>query len=139
MRALIDTCIIIDALQDRKPFNSDAQKIFLAVANKHLTGCIAAKSSTDIYYLTHRATHSDKETRKILTKLFLLFEVLDPAGIDCRKAISSSVSDYEDAVMIETAIHSDVDCIVTRNIKDYTQSPVKVYRPSELLNQLMTK
>ena len=33
MRALIDTCIIIDALQAREPFAEDAQQIFLAVAN----------------------------------------------------------------------------------------------------------
>ena len=26
-----------------------------------------AKASTDIYYLTHRCTHSDKDTRAILT------------------------------------------------------------------------
>ena len=139
MRVLLDTCVIIDALQAREPFGEAAQEIFMAAANKLFTGCITAKSSTDIYYLTHRVLHSDIETRKILSKLFILFEVLDSAGLDCRKALSSEVSDYEDAVMIETAIHSDVDCIVTRNIKDYTQSPVKVYRPSELLNQLMTK
>ena len=89
MRALIDTCVIIDALQNREPFAEDAQKIFLAVANKRFSGCITAKSSTDIYYLIHRLTHSDKETRKILSKLFTLFEVLDSAGIDCRKALSS--------------------------------------------------
>ena len=34
MRALIDTCIVIDALQNREPFAENAQQIFLAVANK---------------------------------------------------------------------------------------------------------
>ena len=29
MKVLIDTCIIIDALQDRKPFSKHAQQIFL--------------------------------------------------------------------------------------------------------------
>ena len=37
MRALIDTCVIIDALQNREPFAEDAQKIFLAVANKRFS------------------------------------------------------------------------------------------------------
>ena len=136
MRALIDTCVIIDALQNREPFAEDAQKIFLAVANKHFSGCITAKSSTDIYDLIHRLTHSDKETRKILSKLFTLFEVLDSAGIDCRKALSSGLSDYEDAVMVETAVRSDIDCIVTRNKKDYLKSAVFVFSPDEFLNSL---
>lgn len=136
MRALIDTCVIIDALQNREPFAEDAQKIFLAVANKRFSGYITAKSSTDIYYLIHRLTQSDKETRKILSKLFTLFEVLDSAGIDCRKALSSGLSDYEDAVMVETAVRSDIDCIVTRNKKDYLKSAVFVFSPDEFLNSL---
>ena len=119
MRALLDTCVIIDALQAREPFAENAQEIFIAAANKQFTGCISAKCSTDIYYLTHRVLHSDIDTRKILSKLFVLFEVLDSAGMDCRRALSSDICDYEDAVMVETAIRSDVDYIVTRNPADF--------------------
>ena len=60
MRALLDTCIIIDALQSREPFSNDAQTIFLLAANQQFVGCITAKSSTDVYYLMHRYTHNDK-------------------------------------------------------------------------------
>ena len=133
MRVIIDTCIIIDALQSRKPFKDEAERIFLLVANSSFDGFITAKSVTDIYYLTHRLTHSDKETRKILSNIFTLFEPLDTTGLDCRKAISSEVSDYEDAVMVETAIRSEVDCIVTRNQKDYIRSSVTVYSPDEFI------
>ena len=136
MRVILDTCIIMDAIQNREPFAEDAKNIVRAAANKWFTGCITAESSTDIYYLTHRCTHSDKDTRAILTKLFILFEVVDTTGMDARKAISSEVSDYEDAVMIETAIREDADCIVTRNIKDYSKSPVPVYEPAEFLRLL---
>ena len=115
MRALLDTCVIIDAMQNREPFCKDAQELFLAAANNLFVGCITAKASTDIYYLMHRHTHSDKTSRDVLNKLFTLFEVADTAGIDCRRAIPSPVSDFEDAVMIETAARTEVDCIVTRN------------------------
>jgi predicted nucleic acid-binding protein len=133
MRALIDTCIIMDAVQNREPFANDAKTIFRAAAGKLFTGCITAKSSTDIYYLTHRCTHSDKDSRAILTKLYILFDVIDTASMDVRRAISSNISDYKDAVMIETAIREDIDCIVTRNAKDYTASTVPVYSPAEFL------
>ena len=99
-------------------------------------GYITAKSITDIYYLTHRLTHSDAETRKILSKLFTLFHLLDTTSLDCRKAISSEISDYEDAIMVETAIRSEMDCIVTRNVKDYTKSSIKVCEPSAFLKLL---
>lgn len=136
MRVLVDTCVIIDALQSRKPFEEDAQKIFLYSATNKFKGYITAKSATDIYYLTHRLTHSDAETRKILSKLYMIFSLLDTASLDCQKAIFSEVSDYEDAIMVETAIRSEIDCIVTRNIKDYTKSVITVYEPSTFLKIL---
>ena len=136
MRVLIDTCIIIDALQSRIPFAEAAQKIFLSSANKKFEGYITAKSVTDIYYLTHRLTHSDMETRKILSKLFMLFHLLDTTSLDCRKAISSEMNDYEDAIMVETAVRSGMDCIVTRNIKDYTKAAVNVLDPLAFLKLL---
>lgn len=136
MRALIDTCVIIDTLQNREPFCTDSQSVFLAAANNLFTGYISAKAVTDIYYLMHRYTHDDKTSRELLNKLLTLFDILDTAGIDCRKAIPSSVSDFEDAVMIETALRTEVDCIVTRNATDYGKSPVQIYTPAEFLKIL---
>ncbi len=136
MRVLIDTCVIVDALQSRVPFAQAAQKIFIHSANKQFEGYMTAKSITDIYYLTRRLTHSDVETHKILSKLFTLFHLLDTTSLDCRKAISSEIGDYEDAIMVETAIRSEMDCIVTRNVKDYAKSSVMVYEPSAFLKLL---
>ena len=136
MRALIDTCVIIDALQNREPFAEDAQTIFIAAANTQFIGVISAKASTDIYYLMHRHTHDDKASRQVLHKLFTLFDVIDTAGIDCRRAVMSPVSDFEDAVMIETAIRTEVDCIITRNTHDYAKSPIPVYTPEQFIQQI---
>lgn len=136
MKILLDTCIIIDALQSRQPFNESAEKIFLGIANNHYEGSITAKSITDIYYLTRRCTHSDKETRKIISNLMLLFNVLDTAEIDVKKALLSDISDYEDAVMVETAVRTEMSCIITRNKKDYLKSNVPVYLPEEFFQMM---
>lgn len=136
MRVLLDTCVIIDALQSRGPFCKDAQEIFLAAANRRFDGFLTAKAATDIYYLTHRITHSDKETRRILSTLLSLFELIDTAGMDCRRALSSGMSDFEDAVMAESALRTGMDHIVTRNAKDYRQSAVPVCTPGEFLEKI---
>ena len=138
MRVLIDTCIIIDALQNREPFAEDAKALFLAVANRHCSGFITAKSITDIYYLLHRHTHSDKDTRGILNTLLRLFDILDTTGVDCRKALSAEITDYEDAIMIETALRCGMDCIVTRNLKDYSKASIPVYHPADFIKLLGT-
>ena len=56
--------------------------------------------------------------------------------MDCRHALPSEISDFEDALMVETAILTEADCIVTRNIRDYSKSPVQVYTPKEFLREL---
>lgn len=139
MKAVMDTCIIIDALQNRQPFCEDAQKIFLLCANDEFEGFLTAKAITDIYYLTHRQLHNDKATREIIVKLCKLFSVVDTGSLDIINALSSEVSDFEDAVMIESAVRYGVDCIVTRNVKDYSKSSIPVFAPEEFISLLINR
>ena len=136
MKALLDTCVIIDALQSREPFCENARAIFLAAAEERFSGCITAKAVTDIYYLMHRHTHDDKAARTVIAKLFLLFDVADTGGEDCRRAIPSALGDYEDAVMAETALRIKAACIVTRNERDFLKAKVPVHTPEEFLRKL---
>lgn len=62
--------------------------------------------------------------------------ILDTTGLDCKKALLSPISDYKDAIMTETALRADVDCVITRNTRAYTQSRIKVLLPSEFLTVL---
>ena len=136
MRVLFDTCVILDALQAREPFRAEAEKLFLAVANERINGYLSAKAVTDIYYLTHRLTHSDRRTREILMNLLSLFDLTDTMGSDCRQALLSELSDYEDAVLVEAALREELDCIVTRNLRDCRNAACKVLSPGELLQRL---
>lgn len=139
MKAIVDTCVVIDFLQRREPFSASALTVFQAAASEQFSGCITAKSATDIYYLTHRCTHSDAKTRDILNSLLSVVSMLDSAPVDVFHALSSETSDFEDAVMIETAVRSKVDCIITRNTKDHQKSPIPVYTPDEFLKLLEEK
>lgn len=134
MRILLDTCVIIDTLQHREPFCEFTDKVFIAVANKIAEGYLTANSITDIHYLTHKATHSEEQTRMILSKLFSLFDILDTTGNACREALFSNTKDYEDAIMIKTAEDEKIDYIVTRNISDYSESSVAVITPEDFIN-----
>lgn len=136
MKVLLDTCVVMDFLQNREPFSIPVRSIFRAAAAEWFTGCITAKAATDIYYLTHRCTHSDKESRQKLSQLLTIVGLLDTSAEDVFHAIASPTADFEDAVMIETALRSQVDCMVTRNTKDYAKSSVPVYTPDVFLEQL---
>ncbi len=136
MKAVIDTCVVIDALQSREPFCKKAQAIFLLCANRAYDGFLSAKAVTDVYYLTSRSMHSGAAAKEVLAKLCELFSLLDTTSLDVRKAIAAETGDFEDAVMIETAVRSHMDCIVTRNRKDFIHSPIPVYDPVEFIGLL---
>ena len=136
MKALIDTCVIVDVLQKREPFYQDAMEIVLFVSNRQFLGVLTAKSITDIYYILRRSIHNEDEVRQLLRTLFILFDVEDTFSTDCQIALSSSIKDYEDAIMVQTALRTGADCIVTRNQRDYKLAPLPIFSPKEFLKKI---
>ena len=61
--------------------------------------------------------------------------MLDTAEMDCRHALPSEISDFEDAVMVETAARTEADYIVTQNIRNFSKSPVQVCTPEGFLQK----
>ena len=140
MRALLDTNVIVDVLQRREPRFSDGQKIFYAIANKKLIGCITAKEAADIYFFSRKQftgqKNVDAKARQVMTKLYALFELVDTLGIDCQNAIAIENKDYEDAIMIESATRAGLDCIITRNPDHFKTDAIPVYSPAEFVANL---
>ena len=140
MRVLLDTNVIVDVLQRREPWFADGQKIFYAAADGRIAACITAKEAADIYYFTRRQfagqDHVDVKARQIMIKLYALFELIDTLAADCQNALANENGDYEDAIMIETAVRAQVDAIITRNPAHFKHSPVSVYSPKEFVNYL---
>ena len=133
MRILVDTNIIIDALTGREPFREAAEQVFLIAANRAEDMYITASSVTDIYYLVRKHLHSTEQSKDVMSKLCELFYILDVTSGDCMDALASEIKDYEDAVITCCAYRSQIDYIVTRNIKDYAASKVRAISPEKFV------
>ena len=133
MRILVDTNIIIDALTGREPFREAAEQVFLIAANRAEDMYITANSVTDIYYLVRKHLHSTEQSKDVMSKLCELFYILDVTSGDCMDALASEIKDYEDAVVACCAYRSQIDYIVTRNIKDYAASKVRAISPEKFV------
>lgn len=133
MKILVDTNIIIDALTGREPFKDMAEQIFILAANRITDMYITASSATDIYYLVRKHLHSTEQSKLIMSKLYELFNILDVTSSDCIDALSGNMKDYEDAVVSCCAYRSQMQYIVTRNIKDYELSKVPALLPSDFI------
>ncbi|MCD8153531.1 MAG: PIN domain-containing protein [Clostridiales bacterium] len=89
------------------------------------------KSVADIYYI-----NSDIQTRSLLKKLLMSFGILDITAMDCRNALTSPISDFEDAILSETTYRNGVEYIVTRNTKDFSRSVIPVITPAEFMTKI---
>ena len=139
MKCLVDTNVIIDALTSREPWNKSAEKIFLMGANRFVDLYITASSATDIYYLIRKYMKDTDKAKQVMSKLFVLFNILDVKGTDCIDALASPIVDYEDAVLENVASKNQLDYIVTRNIKDYQNGSVKTLLPDDFIRLLEEK
>lgn len=133
MKVVIDTNVILDALLARTPWNRDAEEIFLSAAQGKGEFCITANTVTDIYDLVHTYLKDREQSLDTMNKLFQLFPIVNTAAEDCINALYSEVSNYEAAVLSEIAKRTEMDYIVTRNTKDFSQSCVKTVSPEEFL------
>jgi predicted nucleic acid-binding protein len=127
----IDTNVIIDFLTDRKPFSSEAAKLFNFALRKKITLYAASVSYNNIYYIL-RQSLSHTATIKALSELEEWTETISVSKEVIHKAIKSDFKDFEDAIQYNCArSNSKIECIVTRNAKDFKSSSLPVFSPQE--------
>lgn len=134
MKVLIDTNIALDLMTNRQEFQDDAAKVFTICAGGLAQGFFSSNSVCDLHYVLHHHLHDEHLTRNALETWLNLIGVLDVSGEDCLKAIQSKTTDYEDAVMEQTAKRNGCDYIVTRNLKDFALSPVPAISPRQFIS-----
>ena len=133
MRALIDTNVVIDVLQKRAPHFDASFAVVMACARGRAEGWFTAKAITDVFYIMHRYYYANEPCLDVVRKLYKLFRIADTTASSCLQASFSLVSDYEDAVVDETAKAIRADYIVTRNIDDFKNSTIPAITPSDFM------
>lgn len=135
MKVLIDTNIILDVLCKRPEFYEDSARIFKLCEVKKITGVISALSIPNIMYILRKELDADK-TKEVLDNLMLIFSVADLKADDMKKAADMKFKDFEDAIQSACASRIKANYIVTRNIKDFSESKVTAIKPTELLERI---
>jgi len=133
MTILLDTNIIMDALQERQPFDAEAKEILLRSQNGDFSCCFTANAVADIFYLYSKA-RGMKPARSVLEFLLATYKVVSVSHEDCINAMSVSIEDFEDALVAYCAKKANVDYIITRDEKFLRDdSPVKTISPKDFL------
>lgn len=135
MRVLLDTNVILDALLQRPPWQSDADAVWQAHRVGLLTGCVTASALTDIYYISRRlvgGAAARQAVRVCLDELTIL-----PVGrADVEQAYALPLPDLEDALQVACAVREQLDAIVTRDPNGFPGAPLPIWSPTDLIARL---
>ena len=132
MKIVVDTNVIIDILCKREPFFEDSYNALNKCIDNH-TLIVSASAITDIFYIVRKYIGSEK-AKECIRNLLDLIKISDTRGADIEKALSSDVSDFEDAVVSAIAERQKAKYILTRNTKDFEKSKILSITPHDYLN-----
>jgi len=137
MIVLLDTNIIMDALQERQPFDIEAKEILRRSQNgKEFTSMFTANAAADIFYLYSKARDM-KSAKTALDFLLTNYGVVTVSQEDCKTALTLHIEDFEDALVVVCAKKVNADYIITRDEKFLSAaSPIKLINPANFINSL---
>lgn len=135
MKILFDTNVILDVMLLRPPFYKSAALLLAEVERKHIAGYLSPTSVTTIYYLAQNAKGKNFAFKQI-ENLLKIFKITKVDKFCLQSALLSGISDFEDAVLNESALQAGLDGIVTGDIKNFRSSQIMIYNPDELLQML---
>ena len=132
-KIFLDTDVALDHLADRQPFAEYAHRLLALAETGELTICVSSLSFSNLYYILRKLKgHADAQA--LLGKLKLLVRVSAVAESEIQSALSSSFTDFEDAIQHFAAkAEGGISAIVTRNKADYSASEIPMLSPEEYL------
>lgn len=138
MRLLIDTCIILDHIGRREPFYELSRRACLLGITGEAETYITSNMVTDIFCLL-RKDHGSAIAQQMIEENLGFLRVISVSAEDVARALSLRWGDFEDCVESCCAQKMGLDFIVTRNGKDFADSPVPAVSPEELFAMLRQK
>ena len=135
MVLLIDTNIVLDVLMNRPEFVRDSALIWKLCETEQAKGYISTLTYANMMYIMRKQL-TPEQIEVAFRKLSLIFEFADFSPAVLERAVNMKWKDFEDAVQSATAESVHADYIITRNLKDFSQSKVIAFTPSELLARI---
>lgn len=132
MKLLIDANILLDVLQNRSKFVEDSSLIWKLCETGKAEGVVSALTYANLVYVMRKELEPET-IADVFKKLNLIFHLEDLSVADLTHAAEMKWDDFEDAIQAATAERVGADYIVTRNVKDYSQSKVLAFTPTEIL------
>ena len=129
---LADTNVLLDVLAKREPFYAAAAAVWSAVESARIAGCVSAISFNNTYYIIRRYGGEEK-VRRAISAIRDVFSVVPLDAQILNQSIDSSLSDFEDAIQLHSAVRAGARYLITRDPAGFATKAVTVLSPDEYL------
>lgn len=133
MRILIDTNVILDFALGREPFFADSTQVLRWAQDNPGEAAVAWHSLSNLAYIM------SGDVRNFLQDLLSYMDVPSVGASDAQQALRFPMSDIEDAMQAAAALAFGAEWIVTRNERDFRDSPVPALSPIQFLTQVASQ
>ncbi len=132
---LLGTDALIDVALDRQLHSVPATQLLDRIEHGAEDAFVAWHSLSNFYYLVS-PTRGGEDARSFILELirFVSVATTDTEGI--RYAAQLPMSEIEDAMQVAAGRACGARYIVTRNVRDYRNSPIPALMPQEALTEL---
>ena len=127
-RVLVDINVVLDVLLDREPHVTASAAVWAAIESGAVQGMLAAHTVTTIHHLVAKEL-GPREAKRTVGALLRVFDVAAVDRATMREALDLSMGDFEDAVIAAAAQSAGCDAVITRDLKGFRSSPVRVFTP----------
>ena len=132
---LIDNNVLVDFALDREDFALVAEELLNRIERTSTNAFVAWHSVATFHFLVARGT--DRATaRAFVVRLTSFLTVVSTGHEELLYALSLPMADFEDAMQVAAARAAGVSHIVTRDARDFTNSPIPAITPEQALLEL---
>ncbi len=132
---LIDSDVLVDDALDRYPYSVESKEFLERVEQTQGYVYIAWHTVSNVYYLVDRYG-SDELARRFIRRLLSFADIATTTTEDLRYALELNMRDFEDAMQVAAAQACGAEYVVTRNIQDFVNSPIRAIEPRQALAEL---
>jgi predicted nucleic acid-binding protein len=129
----LDTNILMDILANRHPFYKSSSEIYKLGLGKKVSFFTSSNTISTLHYLLKKFA-SEENIRQSLDEITNIVQIIPVDITIIKKSLKSNHKDFEDAIQIASAQSiSNMNCIITRDLKDFKNSEISVLTPDEFL------
>ena len=132
MKVFLDTNIVVDFCAKREPYFLDAAQIIDLGLKQKIQVAISSLTIINVAYILRKLFDKDVIINK-LSELSKLCEVTPINSDIVNFAINQTSRDFEDIIQFYSALSVDVDIIITRDKKGFSDFSLPIMTPKEFV------